>query len=296
VTSRRSWLEVAPERLSQEAFEAMVRQPGFRQACEATARNALANYAAEDEATRWLTRDLGRFSLYMSALVLDVRPAGLSVAGLAEDAAANAICSRGRVVAFVSYAQRAGRLAVPPGSEPWTQRRLIVQPAFRQYASARLHGAFDALSDVAPDVAAARAHLGDPRALAIGLTIVAQVAQMRRDLLGPFPVDPIGFFLQREGGIRMLQILLLGQAADRSRLLESAPLHRADLARRAGISRPHLNRTLAAAEAAGHLSVSAHDRVTFSEALSEDLGLHFARLFQLHRVLAHAILDTCACG
>jgi DNA-binding transcriptional regulator LsrR (DeoR family) len=115
-------------------------------------------------------------------------------------------------------------------------------------------------------------------------------------LLPPAPYDatPSGImlFLERECGMRILQHLMQEQAPDRERMLESAPISRNQLSQLYGVSRAHINRLLADAEARGLLSFPTPRRVVFSPELSEDYERTMAAVIQRYHAAYLATLAT----
>ena len=246
---------------------------------------ALSHYARQDAATRWLTKDLGRFSLYLAALILSAEPEGLTVATLVAAAKANGTCSRGRVLAFVDYALGAGFLGLPVGDTAWTQRRLVVHEQFRHYLVERMRSDLSALAVVAPRTALAADRISERPVFDAGLRFMGLVARARGDLFND-PEVLVGFFLKREGAFRILQYLLLQQAPGRARLLEEAGVERSKVSRAAGVSRPHLNQVLDDAARAGLINWLTARRIRFAPELSEDLERHYALTLQAVRLLA----------
>jgi CRP-like cAMP-binding protein len=96
-------------------------------------------------------------------------------------------------------------------------------------------------------------------------------------------------FVAREGGMRIVQHLLLRQSKTRGRFLQAAPLSRADLSRNHGISRTHINRLLAEAEAAGVLSLDGPNRVVFSPAFSDEVEAYIAGMLQVNRLVVRSL-------
>ena len=80
--------------------------------------------------------------------------------------------------------------------------------------------------------------------------------------------------------MRLLQHFLSRQPPDRNRFLEDVRFSRADLARRAGVSRAHLNDLFSQSEAASVLSLPEPGRIAFSDRLSDDFELFFALTFR----------------
>ncbi|HZZ67148.1 MAG TPA: hypothetical protein VFE18_03150 [Phenylobacterium sp.] len=275
--------------LSEAAVARLRQHPRFREAVEAFAVGGLRLYEDEEPATRWLTKDLGRAGLLLGAALLDTTPGGLTVTALAAVAAARQVCSRGRVLAFIQYALASGRLVLQPGPEPWVRRRLTLTPAFIEPMRRRLLCVFQATAIVAPEVAAALPRIASDVAvqqatIAIGLLLTAR-PELNRNPGGPLRQ----IFIARDGGMRILQQLMLRQPPDRARLLEAAPLSRADLSRRHGVSRTHVNRLLAEAEAAGALTLDGPRRVVFSPGFSDEMENYFAGQLQVMRAVAQTM-------
>jgi AraC-like DNA-binding protein len=280
--------------LSEAGVARLRAHPRFREAAESLAAVVLAHYEAEDIHDRWLLKDLGRASLCLGAAILDTYPGGLTTSGLAAVAAERQVCSRGRVLAFVHYALDSGRFVLATGSEPWVRRRLTLTPAFIEPMRRRLRGLLKATAVLAPEVEVALPRLTSDAAVQQANASIGLLLEMRPDLKRN-PGGPLRqIFIARDGGMRILQHLLLRQAEARSRLLEAAPLSRAELSRRYGVSRTHVNRLLADAEAAGVLRLEGPDRVAFSAAFSDEVEAYFAGQFQVMRVVARTMVSAAA--
>jgi hypothetical protein len=273
-----------PAALGPEGLAALRAHPQFLRAGDAVAEANVASLARMDDAARWLTADLGRASLCGALLMLDALPAGATAQALFASAAMNDVCSRGRVVSFLHYAQSKGRIAIAAGAEPWTQRRLEVSEAFRapfrQMAQDRLRG----MSRVAPELAEAADRFDDAGLYRRFLAALATMIGARPDLFAG-PQGAMALFMQRHGGMDILRDLTRAQPRERRRLLEAAPLSRSGLARRNNVSRTQVMRLLADAEAQGFLTVT-RDRVTFSKALSDEAEQHLAFTLQTARLAA----------
>jgi len=275
--------------LSDEAVAQTRAHPDFRAAIETHAAAALRAFEAQDEASRWLTRDLGRTSLYLAAAILDVDPVGLSVASLAATAAATGVASRGRVLAFVQYAQANGRLVIPPGAETWTRRQLVLRPPFFEPLRRQVQLGMNAAGMVAPEPRAALAWLKTDLAVSAAVAAAGRLLMFRPDLTRRHGARH-EIFLDREGGMLVLQYFLANQRPGRDRLLEDAKLSRAEISRRLGISRAHLNKLLGDAAEAGALTFESADQVVFDPGLCEDAERYFAGMFQTTRLVARAVL------
>jgi AraC-like DNA-binding protein len=271
--------------LSDAAVARTQTHPKFRAAVEAMAEKAIASYEALDAPSRWLLSDLGRASLSWGAAILDTTPQGLTAAALANGTAAAGVCSRGRAIAFVQFAQSRGFLTAEPGPEPWSRRRMTLNPGFMAPLRAQFRGLVEAAALVAPEVADALPRLQTDAGVKAAVGVAALLNATRPDLLrnpgGPFRQ----IFLSRDGGMRVLQQLLISQAPDRRCLLETAALSRAELARRQRVSRTHVNRLLSDAQAAGALSLPSPNRVVFTPAFSHEVEAYFAGQIQVLRVI-----------
>jgi hypothetical protein len=279
--------------LSDTALAELRAHPKFREAVEAFAAAALTEYENQDSVTRWLNRDLGRASLYLAALLLDGASEGLTFARLAQAAEASGTCSRGRVLAFIHYALANGRLTLePPGPQPWARRRLSLTAEFVRPVRSHLGRTLAATSIVAPEVEAALPRLGSDTVVSrmtAALTIMFQTRpELRRNPGGPLRE----IFVSRDAGMRVLQHLMVSQPAERERLMQTAPLSRANISRRYNVSRTHVNRILTEAEAAGALRLFAGDQVTFSPAFSEEVEAYYAGMIQVNRAIAALALAS----
>jgi len=275
--------------LSDDAAAALRASPDFRAVAEQLIADSLANYRTLDAAGRWMLADIGRASLYAAAVILDAQPTGVSATMLTAAAEGNRASSRGRVAQFIRFAQDAGEIVVPPGSEAWTRRRLTLRPAFVDRLRRRSIADASVVSGMVPEIAPLVASLEDDATYRRFLTWAGVLATHER-VVGP--ATPVTMFLQRRSGMRILYHLALAQAPDRSRLLEEAAISRNQLSHLYEVSRAHINRLLADAEAEGLLSCPTPTRVVFSPALSEDFERTLAFLIQINRAAFVATLAT----
>ncbi len=275
--------------LSDEAAAALRARPDFRAVAEQLIADSLANYRTLDASGRWMLADIGRASLYAAAVILDAQPNGVSAAALIAAAQGNRASSRGRVAQFIRFAQDAGEIVVPPGSEPWTRRRLTLRPAFVDRLRLRSIADARAVSRVAPEIAPLIDSLEEDATYRRFLTWVGALATHER-VVGP--PTPVTMFLQRRSGMRILYHLTLAQAPDRGRLLEEAAISRNQLSQLYEVSRAHINRLLADAEAEGLLSCPTPTRVVFSPTLSDDFERTLAFIIQINQAAFVATLAT----
>ncbi len=285
----------APARLSPRALfsEAALREvargPRFREVAEALAAEAITDYQRMDPATRWLMKDLGRTSIYIAAYVLSALPGGLTLSGLIAPLVAGRVANRGRITAFVERALATGRLEVVPGPLPWTQRRLILRPAFVEALRDRAVGGLLTVGLIDPNSVAAAKRLSDDRALEVAYFKTAEITALMQTWGAP-RLPRIEFFMSRDGGLKILQGLLLRQDSARTQLLEAATFSKTDLARSCGVSRVHLNTLLLDAEQEGLLVFAGRGGVAFDPALSDSYELWVAMQVQGARLVAEAVL------
>jgi hypothetical protein len=288
MTARPS-LEDAVALLSEEAVAQRRARADFRAAVMEYTAQTLAHVRQLDPTGLWMLADIGRTGVYLSAVILDAFPDGATASALAAVSQESGAASRGRVAQFIRVAQDAGEISIPPGSEHWTRRRLILHPRFVERLRQRAVVEVRAIGRFAPEIAPLAdklAELGTFRhLLAWSGTLISS---------DPYANTPsaIMMFLHRECGMRILQHLALSQPPERTRMLEAAPISRNQLSGLYGVSRAHINRLLADAQAQGLLTCPTPRRVEFSQALSDDYELTLARMFQLYHAAYLATLAT----
>jgi len=193
------------DEFSATALDRVRREPPFIETARAMAVSALQAHLADDAAARWMLKDLGRTSVYAAAAILSPGPKPLTLAGLIRSVAPSGIASRGRVAAFVAYAQQAGRLVVEPGEASWTQRPLRATPAFYDPLRRRFAAAFSAGRDITPEAGRALQALASDEGVARACAALAWQLASRPDLFRYSP-DPLRtIFMTRDAGMRLLQ-------------------------------------------------------------------------------------------
>lgn len=267
-------VSAASSQLTDEAFAAVRATPGFRRACEQASSDAVSLFVELDPAYQWISKDLGRAAICMTAAIMHYA-GDLTVQNLTASCVANNISSPGRVNQVVRRCQEIGQFIVEDGPGIWTRRRARIGPGLVRMLHERALCDMRAAISLAPELAdgfdAMRTHSGAVSAL----MHLALVSSERRDLFAFGQKRPINFFLDREAGMSILFDLLAAQSPERTRLLEEAPLSRYALSRRYGVSRAHINKLLAES---GHTEAIG-DRVRFSQTLSEAIEAHFALVF-----------------
>jgi hypothetical protein len=270
------------------ALELIRAHPWFRDAAEAVSRGMVGLNQGLDDIDRWMLKDIGRTTLYLLVLMAESILPLLTVGDLCRFGVAVGAGSRGRVRAYVDFALANGRLELEPGDRPWTERRLIVRPSFRLPVINGLIGMMEPLGFVAPALPASAERLRRDVGVTAALVEIERI-WMSAARLGVPRLPEIEFFLGRDGGMTVLNDLLLRQDPGRAALLEAAPLRRREISARYRISRGHLERVLKDAAAAGLLQVGARE-IVFAPALSEAYTQWSAILLQALRRIAAAIL------
>jgi hypothetical protein len=275
----------AAAQLTEERFAALRAMPGFRRACEKASGDAVELFVKLDLDYQWITKDLGRAAICVTAAILHY--AGeLTVQSLTAACVANTVSSPGRVNQVVRRCQEIGQFTIEEGPGIWTRRRAVLGDGLLGMLHERGLSDMRAAVALAPELQAGADAMETESGAISALMHLAGVSSERRDLFTFGKKRPLNFFLDREAGMSILFDLLASQAPDRSRLLEAAPLSRYALARRYGVSRAHINKLLAESgytEAIG-------DRVVFSETLSDALEAHFALVFAHNQGAARVLM------
>ena len=264
----------AAAQLTEERFAALRAMPAFRRACEQASGDAVELFVNLDPAYQWITKDLGRAAICVTAAILHY--AGeLTVQNLTAICVANTVSSPGRVNQVVRRCQEIGQFTVEDGPGIWTRRRATLGEGVLRMLHARGLSDMRASVVLAPELAPGADVMATETGAVSALMNLALVSSERRDLFTFGKKRPLNFFLDREAGMSILFDLLGAQSPDRARLLEEAPLSRYALARRYGVSRAHVNKLFAES---GHTEAIG-DRVVFSQTLSDALEAHFALVF-----------------
>jgi hypothetical protein len=278
-------LTATSAQLTEENFAAVRAMPGFRRACETASAEAVGLFANLEPAYQWITKDLGRAGICMTAAILHY--AGeLTVQSLTAACVGNGVSSPGRVNQVARRCQEIGQLTVEDGPGIWTRRRAHIGSGLLDMLHQRGLCDMKAAMSLTPELSGGLEIMRTEAGAVSALMHLARVSSERRDLFAFGKKRPINFFLDREAGMSILFDLLASQRSDRTRLLEEAPLSRYALARRYGVSRAHINKLLSES---GHAQAIG-DRVMFSETLSEALEAHFALVFAHNHGAARTLL------
>ncbi len=261
----------------------------FDEAIARYAQSRLATFAAFDADIRWLTKDIARTAIYYAALVRDSVFGNATVVGLCRSAERDRVCSRGRVVAWVERAMKLGLIHVAPGHEPWTQRRLILDPRLGEAISMRIRSDVAALSDLAPELRALSEAAWPADSLKIYLSTLLELAFRKPEIVSGTPM-PITQLMHIEAGIEFLAYLVVRRASGESQVIDDVGVAMSDCARRLGVSRAHLYRLLETVTAAGLLAPTGDHRVTITPLLYENLSWVVAANVQMYRLFARRVM------
>ena len=270
------------ETLTPELLAATRGRPNFRAAVEFHCAGRVRAQAEMDALTRWTTRDIGRYGLASAAVILDGQPGGVTAAALFLAGMSSGVSSRGRVTKFIEHLQKEGGLTIPPGSDHWTRRRLIIHPRLADPIFDHVRVWIRSAALVFPELQACFVRLDDRAWMVQYMAIGGVLATQAKYLLGA-PDLPMSLFIGRDGGMAVFCDLFCRQAPDRRRLLETAPLSRKGLAARTAVSRTQIQRLLSEGADQGLITCS-RDLVHFTEKMSEDAERHFALTLHLTRM------------
>jgi hypothetical protein len=166
--------------------------------------------------------------------------------------------SPGRAVAILALMRFAGLLVPAAASQRGQRGRLVPTEAFVALQRDRMRQAFTALAHVRPEGGIGLAQLADDDFLAsLMRAIGAGVMTNARPML--FAPRMEYFFERNAGMMILLSLLLSGDPEDTVPPMGPLAVSVAALARRFAVSRTHVTRVLAGAEAAGLLQRDARD-------------------------------------
>jgi hypothetical protein len=272
--------------LTEELLIAIRAQPGFAVACQEASAKAVRLFRDLDPPYQWITKDLGRASICLTAAMLHYS-GGLTVQNLTAICVTNRVSSPGRVRQVVRRCREMGQFRVEEGPGKWTRRPAHVGPSILVMLRQRALCDMEAAITLAPELGGALPIMETEEGFVSGLMQLALATTKHRDLFAFATRRPTNFFLDREAGMLILLDLLASQPPGRNRLLGEAALSRSALSRRYGVSRAHINKLLSES---GHATVTG-DRVVFSNVLSSALEDHFALVFAHNQTVARTLLS-----
>ena len=272
--------------VTEEGLACIRKHPEFRGAVERATAQSVVHFQNLDPTHQWITKDIGRATICVSALTLQLIGA-LTVHALTTACVDSGVASAGRVQQLVRRCLDAGAMTVAPGAGLWTRRPLQVGAGLIGVLRERALIDLTSMLRLAPELSAADEAVRTDDGFTAYALAVSMLAVQRPDMFNFRSTPPIAIFLDREAGMLALFDLLGAQDPARRRLLEAAPISRYALSRRYGVSRAHINKLLAESD---YIERVESDRVVFKPALSRALERHFAAVFLLNHCAAQAVL------
>ncbi|HEV2363290.1 MAG TPA: hypothetical protein VGS12_03735 [Caulobacteraceae bacterium] len=278
---------MAESSVAQIGWPALRAHPRFREAVELNARLILAHKDRHGPVLFWMTGDMGRSSTLNRALMRYAREGAVSVADVLAWVRQRSTVSDGRALQVLRRAEGAGLMRIEPRSGPWRGRNIIILPLMVDFWRGRAAAEIESASLVLPAIGPCLERLQSDGFYYAFLSSLHRFDGMAPQARGP--ANPaMRHFMAHEGGLMMLYDLLLRQAPERERLLEAAPFSRTRLASRFHVSRTHVRRVFAEAEAAGWLALEGHNSIVFGPEMSEQAERHFALTFYVMGSCAEA--------
>lgn len=265
-----------------EAVERLRAHPGFLSAARGMAVETLKQFHASEPHGRQMMQDVGTTALCMTIVVLDAMPSGASVKQLVDSAKANRTSSPGRVKEFVEMAQAVGDLEIPAGADHWTHRRLILKRSFLNRVNDRIFLSYRAARRLDPTLPTPNWISRQARMKQILISLGFLIALNKEFYQGSRAST--GWLVERKVGLLVLYRMIAEQPVGADRLLVSAPVSRAELAKEFQVSRAHISQLLAQAAELGALTFETPNRAAFAPEFSNDVERLLARNIQLGRL------------
>ncbi len=244
--------------------------PDFGVAARRLAANIL-DIAGEDRTLAAVFKDAGHYVTAMSAAYLDVR-GGLTLTVLRQICAATGLLTANRAAALIDFMLHIGVL------EPAQDQGYRTTPAFRKAWCRHLQAALEPAVLLDPALAPVPAALDDPHQYEHFLGI--QTSRLYALASGPDPFPSLrASFLHPLAGCAILHTLALTCTDAAFVPLESARVPLAELARRFGVSQPHVRRLLKRAEANRFLLHVGPSRRAFHPEGFPTIRYHYAAHF-----------------
>jgi AraC-like DNA-binding protein len=221
------WIEVAEH-------------PDFGQAARCFAANILA-VAESDRTLAAVFKDAGHYITAMSAAYLDTR-GGLTLTLLRQICAATGLLTANRAAALIDFMQHIGVLA------PAADNGYRTTPAFQRAWCRHIQAALEPAAMLDPALATVAESLEDPALYQHFLSV--QASRLYALASGPDPFPSLrASFLHPLAGCAILHTLALTCTDAAFVPIEGASVPLTELARRFGVSQPHVRRLLKRAEA-----------------------------------------------
>lgn len=210
----------------------------------AATRRFAANILAVADADRTLAavfKDAGHYVTAMSAAYLDTR-GGLTLTLLRQICAATGLLTANRAAALIDFMQHIGVLA------PAADQGYRTTPAFQRAWCRHIQAALEPAAMLDPALARLAEALDDPAHYQHFLSV--QASRLYALASGPDPFPSLrASFLHSLAGCAILHTLALACTDDAFVPTDGATVPLVELARRFGVSQPHVRRLLKRAEA-----------------------------------------------
>jgi DNA-binding MarR family transcriptional regulator len=266
-----------------EAVAALRAQGGFAAALRASSHGVVRLYGS-GRLLNWLMDDRGRVLFGYVALHLHYSrnradpSSGLTPTNMKAMCAELKVCSPGRVVAMLSLLRVAGYLAPDPEVIDRRQRRLVATEKLIAFLRERWRPHFEAMAPLFPDGAAMLATLDDPAST--GPLVAAMVRHFRAGFRFVTHAPDLSLFGERNAGMPILSSLIVAGRAD-DIVPPSLPVRIsiAALARRFGVSRPHVLKLIRDAAELGLIERREGEHILMRPTLAEGAQNFFATVY-----------------
>lgn len=282
-------------RIEENELERLQAQPGFIEAVRSSAAGGVELYR-NAPVLNAIVNDRGRLiissmALYLHFLSEQDPSVALTAGRLKAIAVEQGVCSAGRAAAVVALMRWGGYLApaAPKPGERW--ERLVVTPKLLATIKERWAMQLTVMSRLLPEAQDALEHLDDPRFVA-----AYSIAQGEHFFAGFRFVDyapEIAVFGDRNAGLLILLSFVAQGASPERAAPETVNVSISALARRFGVSRPHVISVLRDAQQAGLIEREGEE-VRISERLSRAVERFHAVLYLFNLYSVRRGLQACS--
>ena len=275
---------IYPAGVDAEAIARLNAQPGFAETVRASAASMVEMHRGH-RLLNAILNDRGRFIIASFALHLHFLSqrdpqVKLTAARLKAMAVQHDICSPGRAAAVIALMHWGGYLAAARTPAAERSERMVVTGKLIEVQAQRLRTQWTSMRRLFPQAEAALARLDDPRFVAAFFLIQGEEFLSGVRLIGHVP--ELDALLDRNAGFMIvLSLTAAGTGAERvTPALTKVSI--SGLARRFGVSRPHVIALLRDAEAAGLLRRTG-ETVAVTDRLEQAVRRFFALVYLWNR-------------
>lgn len=266
-----------------QAVAALRAQEGFAAAVRASAQGVVRLHAS-GRLLNWLMDDRARVMFGYIALHFHHSrnradpSSGLTPTNMKAMCAELHVCSPGRVVAMLSLLRFAGYLAPDPDVRDRRQRAMVATGKLIEVLRERVRPHVDAMAPLFADGAALQATL--EQEASIGPFASAMLGHFRAGFRFLIHAPDLSLFADRNAGMPILASLIAAGRADDT-VPPSLPvrLSISALARRFGVSRPHVAKLIRDAADGGLIERADGDRILMRPALADAAQTFFATVY-----------------